>query len=124
MVEAGQTNVKVYATLGKEFVIKRVEFVCNVTAKHDREETTNVAILGQKQIKTPTAPGDVVAIRLRCQCHLRMVEIRVLKTCQLNAKHEICIYFTAKIALHYIRALKHLKHLLWYLEISFLCCSE
>lgn len=81
MVEAGQTDVELYPTLGKEFVIKRVEFVCNVTAKHDREQTSDVAIFGQKEIKTSTAPGDVVTIRLCCQCHLRMGEIRVFKRC-------------------------------------------
>lgn len=84
MVEAGQTDVKVYPALDKEFVINRVEFVCNVIAKHDRKETSNVAIFGQKEIKTAAAPGDVVAICLCCQCHLRMGEIRAFMRYQYN----------------------------------------
>lgn len=81
MVEAGQTDVKVYPALDEEFVVKSVKFVCNVTAEHDREETGNVTIFGQKEIKTSAAPGDVAAIRLCGQGHLGMGEIRVFRTC-------------------------------------------
>lgn len=110
MVEAGQTDVKMYPTLGKEFVIKRVEFVCNVTAKHDREETSNVAIFGQKKIKTAAAPGDIVAIRLSCQCHLRIGENQAFKTWQLNVGCKVGIkrywifYSKNEIVLHRMKA--------------------
>lgn len=35
MVETGQTNIEAYAALGKQFVIERVQFVSDVTSKHD-----------------------------------------------------------------------------------------
>lgn len=76
MVETGQTNIEAYAALGKQFVIERVQFVSDVTSKHDREKSGDVTILGQQKVKPASSPRDVPAVRLCGQCHLRSEEVR------------------------------------------------
>lgn len=86
MAEAGQTQVEAVSGAVESLVVEGVQLVCDVITHDQSEDLGEVAMFGKEQVKFLSPPGNVFALGISSQCHLKEYNINNVNPISLSKK--------------------------------------